>query len=82
MPTRVAHGPTFLIDPRAVRAEYNSLRAPRAGNLGRTPGGGNRDDVFNCHEVPIKEYLRKWNFVSFHLFAFVETHSHKRVPLV
>ena len=28
---------TFLIGPRAVRAEYNSLRAPRAGNLGRTP---------------------------------------------
>ena len=32
-----AREPTFLIGPRAVRAEYNSLRAPRAGNLGRTP---------------------------------------------
>ena len=60
--------------PRAVRGEYNSLRAPRAGNLGRTPRDDNRDDVFNCHEVPIKEYLRKWNFVSFHLFVFAETH--------
>ena len=56
-----------------TRAEYNSLRAPRAGNLGRTPRDDNRDDVSNCHEVPIKEYLRKWNFVSFHLFVFAET---------
>ena len=63
-----------------TRAEYNSLRAPRAGNLGRTPRDDNRDDFFNYHKVPIKEYLRKWNFVSFHLFVFAETHSHKRIP--
>ena len=61
-------------------AEYNSLPAPRAGNLGRTPRDDNRDDVFNCHEVPIKEYLREWNFFSFHLFVFAEIHSHKRIP--
>ena len=30
-------GPTFLIGPRAMRAEYNSLRAPRAGNLAGLP---------------------------------------------
>ena len=60
-------GPTFLIGPRAE-------------NLVRTPRDDNRDNVFNCHEVPIKEYLRKWNFVSFHLFVFAETHSHKRIP--
>ena len=28
----------------------------RAGKPGRT--------VFNCQEVPIKEYLLKWNFVT------------------
>ena len=58
-----------------TRAEYNtSLRAPRAGNIGRAPRDDNRDDIFNCHEVPIKEYLRKWNFVNFHLFVLAETY--------
>ena len=50
-------GPIFLIGPRAVRAEYNRLRDPRAEILAGLPE--NRDDIFNCHEVPIKEYLRK-----------------------
>ena len=36
-----------------TRAEYNSLRAPRAGNLGRTPRDDNRDDVFNCQFIRI-----------------------------
>ena len=27
----------------------------------------NRDDVFNCHEVRIEEYLRQWNLVSTYL---------------
>ena len=45
----------------------------RGRKLGRTPRDDNRDDVFNCHEVPIKKYLRKWNFASFHLFVFTET---------
>ena len=65
-----------------TRAEYNSLWAEPTNYYirpGRTPRDDNRDDVFNCHEVPIKEYLRKWNFVSFHLFVFAETHSHKRI---
>ena len=65
---------------RAVRTECNSLRAPRAGNLCTTPRDGNRDDVFNCHELPIEEYLRKWNCVCFPLFVFAETHSHKGFP--
>ena len=54
---RVARGPTFLSDPRAVRTEYNSLRAREREILAGLPAM--TTDVFNCHEVPIKGYLCK-----------------------